>query len=92
MVWVGVDVVLGRFWGTMQQEYPLHCEPLSSLRSHSTSSPRLKSSLLAIPALCPSVRQGTPSKGLGLGAWHGLGCVMKGTGEEEIFVRAESVW
>lgn len=40
----------------MQQEYPLHCEPLSSLRSHSTSSPCHKSSLLSIPAVCWSGR------------------------------------
>lgn len=41
----------------MQQEYPLHCEPLSSLRSHSTSSPCHKSSLLSIPAVCWSGRE-----------------------------------
>lgn len=41
----------------MQQEYPLHCEPLSSFRSHSTSSPCRKSSLLSIPAVCRSGRE-----------------------------------
>lgn len=41
----------------MQQEYPHHCEPLSSFRSHSTSSPRRKSSLLSIPAVCQSGRE-----------------------------------
>lgn len=43
--------------GTMQQEYPLLCEPLSSFRIHSTSSPLCKSSLLSIPAVCRSGRE-----------------------------------
>lgn len=44
-----------RVWTTMQQEYPLYWKPLSPFRSHSMSSPRLKSSPLSIPALRPSV-------------------------------------
>lgn len=44
-----------KVWTTMPQEYPLYCKPLSPFRSHSMSSPRLKSSPLFIPALRPSV-------------------------------------
>ncbi|CAB1434920.1 unnamed protein product [Pleuronectes platessa] len=45
----GVDAVPGEVWGTMQQECSLHCEPLSSFRSHSTRSQRRKSSRLCRP-------------------------------------------
>lgn len=68
-------------WATMQQKYPLHCELLSSFRSHSTSSPQCKSFLFSIPAVCLSVRHRTSSKGFGVGIEEDCGGRQGGRGE-----------
>lgn len=50
----------------MQQEYPLHCEPLSSPRSHSMICPCYKSSMFCTLAVCQSGRE-PHQKGSNLG-------------------------
>lgn len=83
--WGGGPCCAGEVWSTMQQEYPLHCEPLSSFRNHSTSSPRRKSPLLSIPAVCRSGRE-PHQKVLELEAeieWVGGGRMVEKRGREK---------
>lgn len=84
--WIGggVSASAREVWDTMQQEYFLSCEPLSSSRSHSTSPPHRKSSPLFIPAVWWS--GGEPhQKVLDLGI-DGEGVNSWGGGEERIGV------
>lgn len=76
----------------MQQEYRLHCEPLSSFRSHSTSSPRRKSSLLYIPAFgqAGNLIKRSRSWGLRQSGWRVAGWWIRG--EERKVVSVKSEW